>query len=81
MPGDSYIDIPNPYTATQDGWAILSFTSNNEGYVNLSCNNGFTATQQFPKAGANIHVYLPIKKGQTVSFAGLNFTSNTFRFY
>lgn len=81
MPGSTYIDIPNPYTAGRDGWAFLTVTGTNEGHVGLICSNGFSYTQPYLKKDAVVHMYIPVRKGQTVSFNGLNFTPNIFRFY
>lgn len=81
MPGSTYIDIPNPYTAVQDGWAFLTVTGTNEGHVGLICSNGFSYTQPYLKKDAVVHMYIPVRKGQTVSFNGLNFAPNVFRFY
>lgn len=81
MPGSTYIDIPNPYTAVRDGWAFLTVTGTNEGHVGLICSNGFSYTQPYLKKDAVVHMYIPVRKGQTVSFNGLNFTPNVFRFY
>lgn len=81
MPGSTYIDIPNPYTAVRDGWAFLTVTGTNEGHAGLICSNGFSYTQPYLKKDAVVHMYIPVRKGQTVSFNGLNFTPNVFRFY
>lgn len=82
-PGNTYANMMNPFVAPRDGWAFLKTTGTNDigGYVGLSCSNGFGFTQPYLTKGAVVDLFLPVRKGQTVSFGGLNFTPNTFAFY